>query len=1165
MKQTLDVNVETTGDQKMASVAMLDADNFVVAWSGQGTGDADGVFVRQYGTALTPGTNSPPTANAGGPYSIAEGGTLSLDGTGSTDPESAPLTYEWDLNYNGTFSADVTGATASVNWATLKTLGIDDNGITQVALRVSDGTNWSSVVTNNVTVTETAPTLTVTGSTTAVSGSAYTLNLNAADPGNDTISQWVINWGDGSVQTVVGNPATVTHTFINGGFTNNILVSATDEDGTWTASNLFVTSNLNNQLFGFDGVTGATTSSEAALVNPVSVTPGPDGLLYVTEVSSHDIDRYDPATGAYLDTFVYGGSGGLNQPSRVAFGPDGNLYVTSMGTNQVLRYSGANGRFLGAFVYAGAGGLNQPDGITFGPDGNLYVSSYANGTIRKFDGTTGVALGTFATLGTATYSDLSFGPDGHLYASSTTLNVVRKFDGATGTNLGTVVDGAAAGMISTAGFLWGADGNLYVADFGGDKVFRFTPAGNLIGTFVPSAAGLSQPIDLAFSPALQVRVNSAPVGAGETYSVSEGGDLNVSTAADWFNSNWSSRTKIVFNNASGTAFTDQAVLVRLHASAADAVHIDYSHTQDHGEDLRFTDASGNVLDYEIESWNESGYSYVWVQVPSITAGSTTDYVWMYYDNSAAEDHNAFGAAWTNDDLAVLHLTAASYDSTSNNFDAAMNNVAAGTGIVGGAALFDGTSGYLNLQSDNAIDDVFSGGGTISAWIRPTGWGQNGFGRIADKASTTFPGGSNGDGWAWQVGGSGSSGYVLFVQGFSGTLGEWRTATGSINLNTWQNVVITYDNSSATNTPKIYINGVEQSLTQVSGPSGTARSDAALDLFVGNHGVGQNRTFKGAIDEFRVIQSTLSASQIAAEYAMVSGTFVSAGATESGPVGLLDNESDADSDPLTVTLVSGPTHGATGTFVLNADGSFFYRHDGSETTVDSFTYAVSDGLSTVNRTVTLNIQPVNDNTPVVTAGQVFSISETAGLNATVGTVSATDTDAGTTFSGWTITAGNVDNAFDINATTGEVFVADPDKLDYEARTSYSLSVTVSDGTFTSAAATVTVNILDENDSLPVITGGQSFTVAESATTGHVLGTVTATDGDAGTVFSNWQIVGGNGTGIFAINGSTGQLTIADPASLDFETTSSYTLTLTVSDGTNTSATQTVSVSVTDVND
>ncbi len=76
--------------------------------------------------------------------------------------------------------------------------------------------------------------------------------------------------------------------------------------------------------------------------------------------------------------------------------------------------------------------------------------------------------------------------------------------------------------------------------------------------------------------------------------------------------------------------------------------------------------------------------------------------------------------------------------------------------------------------------------------------------------------------------------------------------------------------------------------------------------------------------------------------------------------VLTDDTDTENDPLTATLVpgSGPLH-HLGSFSLSSSGTFTYIHNGSETTTDTFEYTLSDGLSNVTVSVTINITPVND--------------------------------------------------------------------------------------------------------------------------------------------------------------------------------------------------------------
>jgi hypothetical protein len=70
-------------------------------------------------------------------------------------------------------------------------------------------------------------------------------------------------------------------------------------------------------------------------------------------------------------------------------------------------------------------------------------------------------------------------------------------------------------------------------------------------------------------------------------------------------------------------------------------------------------------------------------------------------------------------------------------------------------------------------------------------------------------------------------------------------------------------------------------------------------------------------------------------------------------GVLANDSDMESDPLTATLVSGPSHGS---LTFNSNGHFVYTPNAGYLGSDSFTYKAWDGtsFSASNATVSLTV-------------------------------------------------------------------------------------------------------------------------------------------------------------------------------------------------------------------
>src|SRR5206468_2560306 len=127
--------------------------------------------------------NSPPIANAGGPYTVAEGGSVMLSGAASSDPDGDPLTYAWDLDNNGSFE------TAGIS-PTFSAAGLNGPTSRTVRLQVTDSHGaTSAVATATVNVTNAAPVIqSVTNSGPIAEGGSATISVVATDPGGDSLT-----------------------------------------------------------------------------------------------------------------------------------------------------------------------------------------------------------------------------------------------------------------------------------------------------------------------------------------------------------------------------------------------------------------------------------------------------------------------------------------------------------------------------------------------------------------------------------------------------------------------------------------------------------------------------------------------------------------------------------------------------------------------------------------------------------------------------------------------------------------------------------------------------------------------------------------------------------------------------------------------------------------
>jgi len=236
------------------------------------------------------------------------------------------------------------------------------------------------------------------------------------------------------------------------------------------------------------------------------------------------------------------------------------------------------------------------------------------------------------------------------------------------------------------------------------------------------------------------------------------------------------------------------------------------------------------------------------------------------------------------------------------------------------------------------------------------------------------------------------------------------------------------------------------------------------------------------------------------------------------------------------------------------------------TAQSHTLGVtaSDGVNTsVSVNAVVQLIDVNEHTPAV-ANEAHFINENTANGTLITTAKAFDSDLTFTPQQWTIVSGNDDGIFALDASTGELTVLDNTLLDAELNVSHVLEITVSDGTYTSNAATIAVNVRDVNEFTPIVPGVDA-TVSENAIAGDVVASPIATDGDLVFTPQQWTIVSGNDAGIFAIDPGTGNITIAPGQVLDAEVSELHALTVTVSDGSNTSRPANVNINVSDVNE
>ena len=316
--------------------------------------------------------------------------------------------------------------------------------------------------------------------------------------------------------------------------------------------------------------------------------------------------------------------------------------------------------------------------------------------------------------------------------------------------------------------------------------------------------------------------------------------------------------EITFSGYSGlTALTNFPVLVRLSEAEIYGFHYSDFKTEK-AKDLCFTDAGGNLLAHEVDTWNPAGESTVWVKVPSLTAATK---ITAHYSCTnpvlpkveSVWDANYVGVWHMGEQkLPLADSSGVSRDMTSaDGADIGYGSA----GVVGCAVDFGAANSSRGVNADdhNALDGFAKI--TVEAWTKQSAHSSNA--GIVSKRRYS--------------GSSGSMSYYMYDGGDATTMCYSQDGGSVISagvelqpvMGEWSHQAYTLDTAATSSNSKGYLNGALKGTSNVACSSGIFAG--AGELHVGNLHSGNSANFPGSVDEVRISKCVRSADWIKASY------------------------------------------------------------------------------------------------------------------------------------------------------------------------------------------------------------------------------------------------------------------------------------------------------------
>ena len=312
-----------------------------------------------------------------------------------------------------------------------------------------------------------------------------------------------------------------------------------------------------------------------------------------------------------------------------------------------------------------------------------------------------------------------------------------------------------------------------------------------------------------------------------------------------------------------STLTDFPALIRLSAALNE---FDYSKCAG-GANLRFADADGNLIPHEIDTWDPSGTSLVWVKVPSLANGTVIK-VYYGYIGSGTQPAVTASDVWSNGYVGVWHMNAASDSVTQNDSTANPINLTKARsdnvyqdgsqpgvdGRIGKAAEFrlrpDGKGGYFGKDQTGKLDGFPSI--TVEAWACQKAASTTEYNTLFVKRAGNGTGNNNRS-FAMRLEAAKMIPCLYYYSRVDeetvDSLSMWPGST-TAELNKWCYHALRYDGAGGN---KAYYSDATEIASWTSDTyKGTLNSLVNGDFFIGNWDDQWNAlAFPGVIDEVRI--------------------------------------------------------------------------------------------------------------------------------------------------------------------------------------------------------------------------------------------------------------------------------------------------------------------------